>query len=88
MREKEFKRPLDVWFDNLKAILDLKMDAKMEWMEKLRKRMYPLDAEWFINNTQQFNMVICTPKTADDECILTQNTYSMHEGPVSQSVDL
>lgn len=88
MKAKGFKSPTDVWFDNLKAILDLKMDAGLLWMEKLKKRMYPPDADWFINNTQSFYMSICTPETADDEFILTQNAYSMHEGPVSRSMNL
>ena len=44
MREKGFARPVDVWFDNIKAILELKMDPNREWMGKLMNRIYPDDA--------------------------------------------
>ncbi|KFY53148.1 hypothetical protein V496_07858 [Pseudogymnoascus sp. VKM F-4515 (FW-2607)] len=52
MREKGFEKPIDVWFGNIKAILELEMDPSGEWMEKIRKRAYPDDAEWFIHHTQ------------------------------------
>ncbi|KAH0538534.1 hypothetical protein FGG08_004867 [Glutinoglossum americanum] len=87
MREKGFQKPIDVWFDNIKAMLELKMDTRLEWMHALRKRIYPDDAEWFINNTQSFYLALCTPNCQDDEFLLTQNAYSIHEGPVSLSED-
>lgn len=80
MKERGIKKPIDVWFDNIKGILDLKMDCGLEWMEKLSKRIYPDDAEWFINNVQQFYMALVTPTNPDDEFLLTQNAYSIHEG--------
>ena len=30
MREKGFERPIDVWFDNIKGMLELKMDPNLE----------------------------------------------------------
>ncbi|KAL2062326.1 hypothetical protein VTL71DRAFT_6592 [Oculimacula yallundae] len=83
MKNKGIKRPVDVWFDNIKVILDLKMDHKMEWMDKLRKRIYPDDAEWCINNMQSFYMAFVTPSDKDDEFLLTQNAYSIFEGASS-----
>ncbi len=80
MKERGIKKPIDVWFDNIKGILDLKMDCDLEWMEKLSKRIYPDDADWFINNVQQFYMALVTPTNPDDEFLLTQNAYSIHEG--------
>jgi hypothetical protein len=80
MKEKEIEKPIDVWFDNIKAILDLKMDYQMEWMDKLRQRIYPDDAEWCINNMQQFYMALVTPNSKEDEFLLTQNAYSIFEG--------
>ncbi|KAH6681370.1 hypothetical protein B0J14DRAFT_623366 [Halenospora varia] len=55
-----------------------------EWMEKLRKRIYPDDAEWFINNVQGFYMALMTPSNQEDEFLLTQNAYSIHEGAVTE----
>jgi Protein of unknown function (DUF4238) len=85
MREKGFKRPIDVWFDNIKAILELKMDIKREWMEVIKKRAYPGDAMMFISNTQMMYLALCTP-SGQGEFLLTENAYSIHEGPVSFSI--
>lgn len=80
MKEKGIIRPIDVWFDNIRVILDMKMDHQMEWMDKLRKRIYPDDAEWCINNIQGFYMAFVTPNKKDEEFLLTQNAYSIFEG--------
>ncbi|KAG6059448.1 hypothetical protein E4U17_006276 [Claviceps sp. LM77 group G4] len=50
MREKSFSRPIDVWMDNLEKLIDVKMDAEMEWLVKLPTRMYPPDAYWAITH--------------------------------------
>ncbi|KFZ00006.1 hypothetical protein V498_00358 [Pseudogymnoascus sp. VKM F-4517 (FW-2822)] len=87
MREKGFEKPIDVWFGNIKAILELEMDPSGEWMEKIRKRAYPDDAEWFIHHTQGMYMALCTPSEGGDEFLLTENGYGIHEGPVSGQID-
>lgn len=87
MREKGFTKPIDVWFDNIRAMLELKMDPKGEWMNEIRKRAYPDDAEWFIHHTQNMYMALCTPSEQEDEFLLTENGYGIHEGPVSGQVD-
>lgn len=88
MKDKGFRRPIDVWFDNIKGILDLNMDAGLVWMEKIQKRIYPDDADWFCNNVQQFYMAFVTPEEKENEFLLTQNAYSIHEGHETQRHDL
>lgn len=87
VRAKDFEKPIDVWFDNIKAILELEMDPGGEWMDKIRKRIYPDDAEWFAHHTQGMYMALCTPSEQGDEFLLTENGYGIHEGPVSNKVD-
>ena len=87
MRKKGYKKPLDVWYDNIDAMLALKMDPQMEWMKWLREHAYPDDAMWFIAYCQMMYLALCTPSGADEEFILTENAYSIHEGPVSFYVD-
>jgi hypothetical protein len=79
-----FKRPLDVWFHNIKTIAESEMDlegAWPAWMIELRKKMYPEDAIWFVTHVASSYMAICTPANPDDEFILTDNSYNIFEGP-------
>lgn len=87
MRKKGYERPLDVWFDNMKALLDVQIDAGNQWMKFLQERMYEDDAMWAISNIQMFYMSICTPADEQNEFLLTQNAYSIFEGPVSRVRD-
>lgn len=87
MQEKGFKKPIDVWFDNIKAMLELEMDLEDKWMGKLLDRIYPDDAKWFIENTQQRYLAFCTTSDKDDEFLLTENVYGIHEGPTSFNVN-
>ena len=82
-----YERPIDVWFNNLKALLDVQVDANYQWIRFLKERMYPDDALWAITNILMYYMCICTPADKQDEFILTQNAYSIFEGPVSQMRD-
>ena len=84
MNKRGFKTPRDVWFANIRAFLDVKLDEDwMNAMEELSKRAYPMDARWFIMHIQAFFIAFCTPKRTDDEFILTQNVYGVYEGPTS-----
>jgi len=83
MREKGYQKPIDVWFDNIKAMLELKMDPEGKWMEELRKQVYPDDAEMYIAHTQMMYLALCTPSAKDNEFLLTGNAYNIHEGPNS-----
>ena len=87
MRRKGFKKPVDVWFDNINAMLELKMDPELKWMEWLQEHAYPDDAKWFIAHLQMQYLALCTPSGQGDEFLLLQNAYSIHEGPVSWSID-
>ncbi|ELR09756.1 hypothetical protein VC83_01180 [Pseudogymnoascus destructans] len=87
VRGKDFEKPIDVWFDNIRAMLELEMDPGGKWMEEIRKRAYPADAEWFVHHTQNMFMALCTPSEQYDEFLLTENGYGIHEGPVSGQVD-
>ncbi|KAJ6149001.1 hypothetical protein N7471_000200 [Penicillium samsonianum] len=44
MESSGFQRPRDVWFDNLRRFLDVKMDSARSWMDTLKTQMYPDDA--------------------------------------------
>lgn len=81
MAEKGFQRPTDVWFDNLKTIMELHMDPEGKWIHDLPKRMFTDDAMWFIMHVQMMYMAICTPSNPADEFILTDNCYNIFEGP-------
>ena len=87
MQEKGYRRPLNVWFDNLKAIIDIDMDLEGKWNDELPKRMYPDDALWFINHTEMYYMSICTPANPEQEFILTDNSYGVFEGPINFTRD-
>ncbi|KFY72462.1 hypothetical protein V499_07421 [Pseudogymnoascus sp. VKM F-103] len=87
VRGKDFEKPIDVWFDNIKAMLELEMDPGGKWMKEIRKRAYPPDAEWFVHHTQGMFMALCTPSEQEDEFLLTENGYGIHEGPVSGLVN-
>jgi hypothetical protein len=50
-----FKQPTDVWFYNLRTILELRMDPEGEWIKDLPKRM------WFTIHAQRMYLTICTP---------------------------
>ncbi|KAK0636639.1 hypothetical protein B0T17DRAFT_480835 [Bombardia bombarda] len=81
MTEKGYKRPMDVWFDNLRTIMELDMDIERRWIQELPKRMFSYDAMWFIMHAQSYYMAICTPENPDDEFILTDSSYNVFEGP-------
>lgn len=81
MQKKGFERPIDVWFDNIKAIIELDMDNESKWILELPERMYPDDAKWAIWHCQSMFMAICTPSNAQDEFIVTDNCYHVSEGP-------
>ena len=81
MEDHRIATPLDVWFRNLEAIMNVKMDSRHEWMTELPKRMFPDDAAWFIMHCQYFYMALCTPEDMWSEIILSDNSYNIFEGP-------
>ena len=81
MKEKGFSKPLDVWFNNIKALLELKMDPEKKWITELPKNMYDRDAFWAIQHMQTNYLSFCVPSNIEDEFLLTENAHSIHEGP-------
>jgi len=81
MAKHGFKRPLDVWFHNIKTIIELDMSPEREWRLEITKRMFPDDAMWFVSHVGCSYMAICTPANAGDEFILTDSSYNIFEGP-------
>jgi len=81
MNEKLYERPLNVWLDNIKQIIDMEMDLEYDWANELPKKMYPDDAMGCFIHSEMFYMCICTPANPDDEFILTDNSYNVFEGP-------
>lgn len=84
MKEKNFTRPIDVWFSNIRAFLELKIVAQEDWMEKITSQAYPPDAIWFFKYMQMSFLSFCTPEVPEDEFLLTQNAYSIYEGCTSE----
>jgi hypothetical protein len=81
MSEKVFKQPTDVWFHNLRTILELRIDPEEDWIKDFSKRKFSDNAMWFIIHAQRIYMAICTPSNPSDEFILTSNCYNVLEGP-------
>jgi hypothetical protein len=78
---------LDVWLNNIKAILEIKIDAGCKWEEELQHKAYPPDAVEFIVHTRSFYLSFCTPSDPNDEFLMTENSYGIHEGPKSTIAD-
>ncbi|GJC90063.1 hypothetical protein ColLi_12901 [Colletotrichum liriopes] len=85
MAQKGFRNPREVWLDNLRAILDLEMDAEGDWIEKLPTLMFPPDAAMFTVHVQMSYMAFCTPIDQNLEFILTDQVYNIFEGPIYES---
>lgn len=82
MDAKGFQTPQDVWFANIRAFVEADLDLDSEALSKeLKQRAYPMDAVWFALHVQAYFLAICTPKKTADEFLLTQNAYSIFEGP-------
>lgn len=81
MQRHGFKTPMDVWFHNLEAIMDLTMDSDLKWVSELPTKMFPCDAAWFIAHTQMYYLAFCTPSNPSQEFILTDNCFNVFEGP-------
>ncbi|KAK0714725.1 hypothetical protein B0H67DRAFT_489717 [Lasiosphaeris hirsuta] len=81
MADNGFERPLDVWFNNLKTIMELDMDLEGNWIHELPKRMYHEDAMGFFIHTEFSYMAICTAANPDTEFLMTDNSYNIFEGP-------
>ena len=87
MRKKDFERPVDVWFDNITVMLELKINLNLDWIKKLKNRIYSNDAKWFSAHTQMMYLALCTPSD-QEEFLLTKNVYVIHERSCSFTMSL
>lgn len=81
MKASGFQKPRDVWFDNLRRFLDVEMDPERSWMHTLKTQMYPDDAMMMEIHIIWSFIAFCKPANSVDEFLLTQNAYSIFEGP-------
>lgn len=88
MESKGFRKPRDVWFDNLRHLLDLEMDPRKGWTDTLKTQMYPDDAAMFEHHLNHSFMAFCQSEGPEDEFRLTQNAFSIYEGPSTENVDV
>ncbi|KAL9618008.1 MAG: hypothetical protein Q9160_007256 [Pyrenula sp. 1 TL-2023] len=88
MAKKGFTRPMDVWFDNIKAILQLKMDPDAQWADELPNQMYPDDANWASAHIRAMYLALCSPSDKDEEFLLSENLFGIYEGPTSFSYNV
>jgi hypothetical protein len=88
MAENGYDNPVDVWFKSITTILDLRFDLQGHWRTELLATIYPDDALWFIMHMEGYYLAFCTPCNTDDEFVLTENCYNVHEGPNSTQLNL
>ncbi|KAI9930746.1 hypothetical protein MW887_011503 [Aspergillus wentii] len=81
MKAKGFHQPREVWFDNLRQLLDLRMDPEKSWTKTLAGEMYPDDAKMFELHLLHSYLTFCSPEAPEEEFLLTQNAYGVFEGP-------
>ncbi|PGH27766.1 hypothetical protein AJ80_00554 [Polytolypa hystricis UAMH7299] len=87
LEKGNFKTPKDVWYANLRAFIDLQMDAARNWVPRLLDLVYPDDAKMFIYHVQQCYMAFCKPSSDSQEFFLPDNAYGIFEGPDIQIFD-
>lgn len=87
MQEKGFEQPIQVWFNNIGAFLDVNLDRPdMEWFLELLSQAYPPDALWFFKTLTMSYLAFITPDEASHEFLLTANAYGVFEGPSDPTV--
>ena len=86
MEVKGFEHPKTVWLANIRAFLDIQLgyDTK-RWMEEICQKAYPLDAQWFVGHLTTTFLSLCVPANSLDKFVLTQNAYSIFEGPSEEA---
>ncbi|KAL3472134.1 hypothetical protein BJX99DRAFT_266210 [Aspergillus californicus] len=88
MERRGFTKPRDVWFHNLKHMLDMEMDPARTWQQTLRTEIYPDDAMMFELHLLYSFMSFCQPVKPEEEFLLTENSFGIFEGPSSVRHDL
>ncbi|KAM0471013.1 hypothetical protein ACHAPX_009582 [Trichoderma viride] len=67
MTNHGFTKPIDVWLQSLKAIIDLDIDTEGCWKQRISESIYFPIADWFINHICDMYMAICTPVNHDED---------------------
>ncbi|KAG8677834.1 hypothetical protein FPOAC1_003862 [Fusarium poae] len=81
MDKHNLQRPIDAWLHSLSAIIDLHMDLGDEWAKQVYRSVYYCIATDFVDHVTNYWIAICTPASEDQEFILTDTGYNVHEGP-------
>ncbi|OAL27471.1 hypothetical protein AYO20_09754 [Fonsecaea nubica] len=84
MQERGIEDPKTVWLNNLLAFLSVPLGTKEGWKREIIEKAYPPDAAWFIMHLESTFLSFCCPANlpySDNEFMLTQNAYSIFEGP-------
>lgn len=87
MKAKGFENPKEAWFSNIREFLFVDLTKHPnEWKAELEKSVYPPDALWFYKNVEFYFVSTCTPTDVTDKFLMTQNAFSIYEGPNSGEV--
>lgn len=87
MAKHGFTKPIDVWLQSLDKIIDLDIDAERLWQRRISESIYSPLASRFIDHICDMYMAICTPASDDEEFVLTENCYNIHEGQTTSYYD-
>jgi hypothetical protein len=81
MKRHGFTKPAEVWLHNLKFILDTHIDVREEWKQVVLQNVFSHDAQWYILHMTGAYLCFCQPIHPDDEFIIAENSFGIHEGP-------
>lgn len=81
MQMRGFTRPIDVWHDNILKLLNTEAQNEHQYVSKLSKSMYPMDAAWVELDMVIKYPVLCVPLQKDEEFVLSEHSFCLHEGP-------
>jgi hypothetical protein len=88
MKRCGLTKPADVWLHTLKAILETPIDVHGVWKQTLLAKAFEHDIQWYIFHMEESYLVLCEPDHADDEFIITENGFGIHEGPTFENIVL
>lgn len=88
MDREHLHEPIEVWFRNIRAILEADINDYPNFFESASKladkyHAYEQDMRWYLKNMQMHYLVFVRPEHPGQEFILTENAFSVFEGPVS-----
>ncbi|KAI9722786.1 MAG: hypothetical protein M1828_004482 [Chrysothrix sp. TS-e1954] len=88
MTEQRLQHPIEVWFRNIAAILDADIEKFSDYLHDAPRlaatfHAYPPDMSWFLKNMHAYYLVFVKPQSPRLQFVLTENAYSVFEGPSS-----